>query len=661
MYIKDEWISRNLKILKTLKPNMSEGKLLKYLNKKFEENFRDSEAKIYNSYDETIIETTLASTLDWVQVEKPYISESGCFFKNRYKCRNLNAEIIGGQLEKRALRKKEMFAAKQAGDVILEAFKDICQGNEKKRANSGYGAEGNSTSFLFNAHSAISITAAGRCSLSVAGMCFENLFANFVKFKNLDELYTYLYNLSRDKKEWKYDYKEVVNLIPTKSDFINNLKEKFAEGVVYDEDRLDEIYESLSKEMMIRVYYKSNMKKFLKNTIPKDLIRDIMKTESEFVDPNKIPKDIAPLVIVFNEIVTEFVGYKYQHFRYEDRMKADQKANIVVSDTDSTFLYLGDIVRFVMNNLLPIKLFKNKETKKSYRIKLVNLFCILMSTASRDALDNYLDKVNVEDDFKGQVDMKNEYYLEIVGVTFAKKSYFGILSRKEGFIFPKPKLDVKGVNFFKSTSTEKTTKFIYDEILMKRIFDTKKGEIDIKAIVRKIKEYENKMYNDIKNGDMGYYKKSVKVKSQDAYVDPMKISAYKATYVWNSLVDFNEQISFPAVTTSVKVNIKSIKDLAPLEKYPEIFEKFVYLLEKDKNLQRVDSKGKSKFIGIKSIALPYGTDKVPDWLLELIDIETIISDNMKLFTQLYRPLGFKPGTNSHNGTQIKYYTNIIKL
>lgn len=661
MYIKDEWISRNLKILKTLKPNMSEGKLLKYLNKKFEENFRDSEAKIYNSYDETIIETTLASTLDWVQVEKPYISESGCFFKNRYKCRNLNAEIIGGQLEKRALRKKEMFAAKQAGDVILEAFKDICQGNEKKRANSGYGAEGNSTSFLFNAHSAISITAAGRCSLSVAGMCFENLFANFVKFKNLDELYTYLYNLTKDKKEWKYDYKEVVNLIPTKSDFINNLKEKFAEDVVYDEDRLDEIYESLSKEMRIRVYYKSNMKKFLKNTIPKDLIRDIMKTESEFVDPNKIPKDIAPLVIVFNEIVTEFVGYKYQHFRYEDRMKADQKANIVVSDTDSTFLYLGDIVRFVMNNLLPIKLFKNKETKKSYRIKLVNLFCILMSTASRDALDNYLDKVNVEDDFKGQVDMKNEYYLEIVGVTFAKKSYFGILSRKEGFIFPKPKLDVKGVNFFKSTSTEKTTKFIYDEILMKRIFDTKKGEIDIKAIVRKIKEYENKMYNDIKNGDMGYYKKSVKVKSQDAYVDPMKISAYKATYVWNSLVEFNDQISFPAVTTSVKVNIKSIKDLAPLEKYPEIFEKFVYLLEKDKNLQRVDSKGTSKFIGIKSIALPYGTDKVPDWLLELIDIETIISDNMKLFTQLYRPLGFKPGTNSHNGTQVKYYTNIIKL
>lgn len=661
MYIKDEWISRNLKILKILKPNMSETKLLKFLDKKFEENFKDTEAKIYNSYDEIVIDTTLAKTIDWVQIEKPYISESGCFFKNRYKCRNLNAEIMEGQLDRRVIRKREMFEAKQAGDVILEAFKDICQGNEKKRANSGYGAEGNHTSFLFNAHSAISITAAGRSSLSVAGMCFENLFANFVKFKNIDELYTYLYNITIDKKHWKYSIDEVIDIIPSKSDFINNLKEKFDTDVKYDEYRLEEIYDNLSKDMRIRVYYTSNMKKFLKNTIPRDLIRDIMKTPSEFVDPNKIPKDIAPLVLVFNEIVTEFVGYRYQHFRYEDRMKADKKANIVVSDTDSTFLYLGDIVRYVMNNLLPIKLFKNKDVKKSYRIKLVNLFCVLGSTAASDALYNYLDKVNVEDDFKSQVNMKNEYYLEIVGVTFAKKSYFGILSRKEGFIYSKPKLEVKGVNFFKSTSTEKTTKFIYDEILMKRIFDTKTGEIDIKSIVRKIKEYENMMYKDIKNGDMGYYKKSVKVKSQDAYVDPMKISAYKATYVWNSLVDFSEQISFPAVTTSVKVNIKTIKDLAPLEKYPEIFEKFVYLLEKDKNLQRIDSKGKSKFIGIKSIALPYGTDKVPDWLLELIDIETIISDNMKLFTQLYRPLGFKPGTNSHNGTQIKYYTNIIKL
>ncbi len=661
MYIKDAWISQSLDILKTMKPDIPEKKLVKYLDKKFEENFRDHDAKIYNSYDEEIIETTLAKTLDWVQVEKPYISESGCFFKNRYKCRNLNAEIIRGQLDRRKVLKAEKFQAKEVGDVILEAFKEIGQLNEKKRANSGYGAEGNSTSFLFNAHSAMSITAAGRSQLSVAGMCFENLFNNFVKFKNMDELYVHVNHIISEKKDWKYDLDEIIDIKPTKDDFVSNIINKFDEHSEYNEERISELYDNLSKEIRIRVYYKCNLKLFLKNKLMKELLHSILTPDVEFVDPNKIPKEIAPELLTFNELIMEFVGYRYQHFRYENRMKGDKKATVIVSDTDSNFLYLGDIIRYVMTKLLPIKLFRSRKDRKAYCIKLVNIFCVLASSAVKETLYNYLDMVNVEDEFKDKINMKNEYYLETVGVTFAKKSYFGILTRQEGFIFPEPKLDVKGVNFFKSTSTEKTTKFIYDEILMKRIFNSSDGKIYIKKIVRKIKQYEDTMYNEIKNGDMGYFKKAVKVKSADAYVDPMKISAYKATYVWNVLCDENEQIALPAVTTSVKVNIKSMKDLASLEKYPDIFDKFVYLLEKDKNLQRVDSKGKSKFIGIKSIALPYGTNKVPDWLLEIIDVETIISDNMKLFTQLYRPLGFKPGSNPYNGSQVKYYTNIIKL
>ena len=65
--------------------------------------------------------------------------------------------------------------------------------------------------------------------------------------------------------------------------------------------------------------------------------------------------------------------------------------------------------------------------------------------------------------------------------------------------------------------------------------------------------------------------------------------------------------------------------------------------------------------GIKAIALPDTYDEVPDWLLAIIDTDTLVNDNMKLFSQLFRPLGMVPGTVNHSGTTLTYYTNIVRI
>ena len=660
MFIKEAWLEQTSSIIKRVRPDLSGKELRQFLDNEFEKHFTDNPAKIYNSYDEIIIDTTLARVLDWIQVEKPYISESGCFFKNRHDCRNLNAEIIRGQLDTRKVLKKEMFIAKQAGDVIQEVFKNVGQLAQKRRANSGYGAEANETSFLFNAHSAMSITAAGRSQLSVAGMCFENFFGDFVKFSNMDEMHIYIHNILMEKKSWQYNIAEIINIIPSEEDFVNRLCWKFADGVQYNRDVIINLYHNLGDEEVVRIYYTSNMKQFLKNKTVSQLLRRIMIVDVEFIDPNDIPKDIKAEVLTLIEIMLEFVGYRHQPFRYEDKMKNTEKYMIIVSDTDSNFLYFGDMVRYCMKEILPVKLFRKDKDMDEYVIRLVNIMCVLASSAVGQTLWNYLDRVGVEDDFKGFINMKNEFFLAMVGVTFAKKSYFGILNRQEGYIYPKPELDVKGVNFFKSTSTERTTEFIYEEILMGSILQPKDGQIDIRKIMKKITEYEDQMYNAIRTGDMGYLKRSVKVKTPDAYKSPMS-TAYRGVYIWNTLADKDEQIELPGIITQVKVNIKSKKNLAALADYPEIYEQFVHMMDNDPNLRRVGSDGKEKFIGINTIALPYGMDDVPEWILSIIDVETIVSDNMKLFAQLFRPLGLNPGTSSHNGSSHKYYTNIIKL
>ena len=76
----------------------------------------------------------------------------------------------------------------------------------------------------------------------------------------------------------------------------------------------------------------------------------------------------------------------------------------------------------------------------------------------------------------------------------------------------------------------------------------------------------------------------------------------------------------------------------------------------------IDADGKvKKGKGIKSIALPGDLDEVPDWVLAIIDTETLVADNMKLFVQVCRPLGMSKGTTSHNGSSVTYYTNIIRI
>lgn len=182
-YVQVNWIYEMTETLARLHPEMDRSAVEDFVIEQFNEHYTDHEAMLYNSYENTVAKTTLGQVCDWIQKEKPLIAESGVFFYPKHVRRNVNTEIIKEcMLDARTVHKAEKFAAMDAGDVFTAAVKDIQQANDKKAANSGYGAEGQSSSFLFNVHSAMSVTACGRGQLSTAINCFENLFGDFVKF-----------------------------------------------------------------------------------------------------------------------------------------------------------------------------------------------------------------------------------------------------------------------------------------------------------------------------------------------------------------------------------------------------------------------------------------------------------------------------------------------
>lgn len=332
------------------------------------------------------------------------------------------------------------------------------------------------------------------------------------------------------------------------------------------------------------------------------------------------------------------------------------------------FIAYGSIYKYLVDNVLPVKMFRSAHDAEMYKMRVLNVLSDFTTQAITKTLHHYLGVVNVPEEDRGYIKMKNEFYYSRVIVTFAKKSYVGLQKRQEQVIFDTPKLDVKGVNFFKSTASEKTSDFIYNDILMGQLLQPKDGVVSLQRTYRKIYNFQQRITREISTGDMGYLKRSIRVKSPDAYANPMRIGQYKAVYVWNKLNSDKDRIDLPATVTLVKVLMRNKKDVAKLEQWPKIYDRMMHLFETDPEIGDTithDPKtGKDKIVkgkGIKSIAMPDDLDEVPDWLLAIIDTETLVSDNMRLFTQLYRPLGLSAGKTNVNGASTTYYTNIVRI
>ena len=57
------------------------------------------------------------------------------------------------------------------------------------------------------------------------------------------------------------------------------------------------------------------------------------------------------------------------------------------------------------------------------------------------------------------------------------------------------------------------------------------------------------------------------------------------------------------------------------------------------------------------IAIPRNVDKVPEWITEFMDCDTIINDNISKFHSVLRSLGL----NTIKTSKKEYYSNIISF
>lgn len=275
------------------------------------------------------------------------------------------------------------------------------------------------------------------------------------------------------------------------------------------------------------------------------------------------------------------------------------------------------------------------------KFSIINLIAYIIGKLVNDYMERYCKNSNSDSNSTCMITMKNEFLFERVLTTDAKKHYASKVKLQEGNIIPEDgehDLDVKGMEaFVKSSMSEETRsrlkKILYEDIL-------KAENIDQIKIIKDIAMVEKEIYESIQNGDKKFYK-PVKIKSQSAYEDPMRIQGIKAACVYNALHEEGTEALDLTVRNSVDVvkvemttrNIDLIKD-----SHPDVYAKALELF-----------KTKEFNIGIDAVAIPIN-EPVPDWVKPFIRYAEIINDNVSKFP--LESVGLYRGNQNNNSTNI---------
>jgi hypothetical protein len=271
-----------------------------------------------------------------------------------------------------------------------------------------------------------------------------------------------------------------------------------------------------------------------------------------------------------------------------------------------------------------------------------NILANLLAKCIESILDLYGKVHNMNKDARATLAMKNEFLFKRLFLMNKKKRYATSIVLREGHVMIPYKTDIKGVDFIKSGVsdyvTEKFTKMLEDNVLFP-------DEIQLRGLMKDLKAFEREIYDDLKKGGTTFLRPH-SVKSGAAYKNPWSQQVFKAVELWNAIYP-NKKIYTLEKAPLVKLNISTIDGFDKLiDKYPEehaaiisgigtfqtnqqiYFEKLkAAKMAKGENPDDI----KVPKLNFSVIAIPSTLEVMPEWIRELVDYETIVSDVFSSF------------------------------
>jgi hypothetical protein len=504
------------------------------------------------------------------------------------------------------------------------------QKTTKVLANSYYGIQSMGSSTFYNPHIQNSITQTGWDLISSAIYLVEDLVANNEKFKSFDDVLTFVsktksqnYTISDKLDSDKHmTHDKLFEYLKSHCDF------------AVDEKLLSDVVSNCDQEQMDKIFYKNQISELFKNSKFNGKMK-LLCSESEYVPDDEFVTEVVDICL-FNNISSS---------RYQRIIRQKRQASIV-TDTDSTFVYLGNLLQ----HLKTIVGTDNNQT-------LTNVLIAIMTEALKRTFWLFTGNCGIPEDYRKIINMKNEFVYSRIMTTSNKKSYAGWLKYELGKEIPgsdpDQHLDVKGLSIRKST-VAKTLRDEFQDLLYKDILTPDK--ISVPQVMRSYEAISGTVEKSLKEGKTEYLLPKT-VSRFDTYKSPGSVEQVKAVIAWNAL-EPTEEIVPPDNVKVLKLicEDKNGKGMAKLKAASQ--EKYDIICSNIFKTQpgEIDISDK----GFAVVALPLDKPNIPEYLLPIIDYDKMINSNIGNANILLESLGIYC-VDDTTKAKTNYKSNIIDI
>lgn len=631
--------------LRLIYPTLEEEKLKGFVRTICRRKFKNPTVKIVDD-NKNVKTMNLVQFIDYIETEVPILSGFGTLYRQHGDLSSLLYVLVNDLIKLRKDAKNEMFKHINDEDPTMRMMFNTMQLTYKLLNNSLYGATIEKSSFFYNPNFGPSVTYTGVVIITTSLNVFEKFMSNNFYFRHIGDLTTYVNNIRKED----YNPFNYVDSAIDKETLINYLFDKLQNGTEDDRLRIVSLVDGLSEENITKIYLKNNLYATIDNSVKlQELFKKILGN-TDFMDPNEPPEEYLGTLNELWDIMNIMVHYDYLDFyRYENAEYGERKTILTV-DTDSNFLYLYPFFDYCKKKF-------GLEDNDIIRMTTTNVIMYVLTALITQCYETLTKAFNIKDASQRKIiQMKNEFYYNRIMLTNSKKNYSGIINLQEGKVLDPPKHDIKGLAI-KKVSTNKEVRTFFTKLLKEDILQSK--EIDISNILQKYSSFEDRIRNSLSSGDITFAVPG-KVNSIDSYKEPYTQQTVRGSLLWNALYP-NKEIVFPD-----KINFVKLKN----REYDEIMNMInscTTISDDDKNYfceaitDTIFKDDKMAKYGFKVLCMPKSENKIPDWLVQFVDIDKIIEDNMKPGLKLLESLEFKMLSYQVGDEKGELASNIINI
>lgn len=644
MSFKKKYINAAVETLMKMDPTLDPEIVKNIVIKNMKDKMTNPTIIMDNNVTKETINTNLVDLCHWIDTTEPVISGNATFYCQPEVLQSPTSNMLRSLKKERKAIKREMFQYKPSDDKY--EMLDLGQSNTKVIMNAEYGGSGAPTAAFYTKYSPAATTLMAQSIITTMAAFFEGYVSDNMKFFHINECFDWLSVVNAKEDEipkWV--------IAPTKDEVKERLYKRFYMYDLSDTVTIDTYIDNCNTKEIIYIYYANNMQEFIKrHSKIKSLIRNILfklplheasetdiPTEFKdkfsevgkyndwvakemFMDPYTTPDIIKDDIIKLVDIVTQMCFVDYLTPDSIAKLNNRKRNTVLLVDTDSNILYADKFVTFILEEVFSNETFGRSRLYNE--MICVTILATILDKSVCKTLDNYGRKHNAGDDARKEMTMKNEFLFRIFLLMLKKKRYAGSIVLREGHIMMPLKTEIKGLDFIKAGVSDHVTK-IFTNMLEKHILFS--NHLNLHELMNDIKAFEKEIYKDLKSGGTVYLKPQT-FKGAGAYkIDKngnsmaWRIQVFKAANAWNAIYPDDKIYSLDKVKMA-KLAVTGLQDLDKIkDKYPE-----EYKLVRD-NIFNSSNKDLAK-AGLKVIAIPSNMSTIPDWIKELLDYTTIISD-----------------------------------